>query len=119
MSIITIPVTCAKARIQQITAVLGEPSSRTPTIIEWHDKHNAAIVNLTKLKMRVYSGGKQTSEYIIDRILEVPVDVTAPSSYLKLARMVKTWGEAVVAEENSIDRDQWADNFAIDMGIGL
>lgn len=119
MSIITIPVTCAKARIQQITAVLGEPYTHSPTLMEWVGIDRYIIVNLKTNLMTVYSESQITGQYFIDRILEVPVEVAAPSSYIKLARMIKTWGEAVVAEEHSIDRDTWADNFAIDMGIRL
>ena len=69
--------------------------------------------------MTVYSESEAAGRYLIDRILEVPIEVTARSPYLELAKKIKAWGEAIVAEENSIDRDTWADNFAIDMGIGL
>jgi len=42
-----------------------------------------------------------------------------PSPYWDLRRKVLAMAEAIELEKESPDRDTWADNFAIDMGIGL
>lgn len=42
-----------------------------------------------------------------------------PTPYWDLRRKVLAWAEAIELEKDSPDRDAWADNFAIERGIGL
>ena len=60
----------------------------------------------------------KTVNYITEKCVTI-TSFNKPSPYWELRRKVLAMAEAIELEKNSPDRDAWADNFAIDMGIGL